>query len=646
MAYQNPYMDALQKGASVANQGMQGASNTVNSTANIFGSVGSLSMKMLALLDQEDARKQQQLLQSQQVLGDAYNNAINDQLKQQQLGQQKDYQQGMLDLGKQKIDIANKQLDMMKSTKEANLLNTKLKLNQLDEKKRSDYITAKNNIYKNLAIINPITGEKTLSPEGQQAIAQLDTTYGISMNTNTNQPNSNDRSLIKNQTPNTIGVGKDLYNIGQTGTFGNALNNTEPTTTTNTTNNSIWRNYRDSIFNRNISNTEARKTMATFGVKTPQELNNRIDTLSPLETFGITPQTFTKYRSNPSLLNSIFLDKNGKLDPNKLVLFDSISPDQFKSLVKYYPNIAGSLTKNLYTLTQTQLSKYKNSGDINGINRLNQEVMNHIGSQAYRQYGFDKLFTNVKNNTNTLITGENTLYNKNIDNSINSLIGLNKIEPGGGFEVKTIEQSANENGIPMIANLIVDLNNNKNTFMHSVVGQWFDNSWKQKVFDKSYDTHWFSAANIEPYKSKQLQDTTKQLNNLSLQMKGSFLRKNTLIGPLGRMSKIGHQKYPKVIGGSNIESNDKLYSKYKIVYKKFYNQLKSAKLLKTMNNVEGTVKQRYLYYTHLGNNPTDAFHSAWNDAVNQYGIDKTSQAIKTGTLLIRYRTILNYYGRK
>lgn len=79
----NPVLEALQQGGSISNQSMANAANMLNSTANIFNSVGSLSMKMIALLDQAEAQRKEQLLQTTKLINDVYQNEIQNELERQ-----------------------------------------------------------------------------------------------------------------------------------------------------------------------------------------------------------------------------------------------------------------------------------------------------------------------------------------------------------------------------------------------------------------------------------------------------------------------------------------------------------------------------------------------------------------------------------
>ena len=80
---QNPYMEALTQGSQASNQNYQLAQQGFNSVSNILNQTASLGMKMVALLDQEEAQKQVELQNQQKILADTYNNVINQQLKQQ-----------------------------------------------------------------------------------------------------------------------------------------------------------------------------------------------------------------------------------------------------------------------------------------------------------------------------------------------------------------------------------------------------------------------------------------------------------------------------------------------------------------------------------------------------------------------------------
>lgn len=203
---QNPYMDALSQGSRASNQTFQIANQSMGNAINAFNSAGSLSMKIITLLDQEEAQKASELQNQQQLLNQAYNNIATQQLKKQQnaISQQRVdesvrhdkiaeqnqakqikqtgiYQQRQLKLSKDRINLMRKQNDY------ANQINkAKLELNGIQSyiSMLSDYMT-KNPLDPNNAIRNK---EIEQLRSKQEAIYKK---LGLSINTKTtgfNQP--------------------------------------------------------------------------------------------------------------------------------------------------------------------------------------------------------------------------------------------------------------------------------------------------------------------------------------------------------------------------------------------------------------------------------------------------------------------------
>lgn len=81
MAMQNPFMEAMAQGAQVANQSYANANNAFGQVSKILDTTGSLAIKMVTLLEQEEAQKMTALQNQQQILNQAYNNVISQQLE-------------------------------------------------------------------------------------------------------------------------------------------------------------------------------------------------------------------------------------------------------------------------------------------------------------------------------------------------------------------------------------------------------------------------------------------------------------------------------------------------------------------------------------------------------------------------------------
>jgi hypothetical protein len=79
------FIEALSKGGSLASSTLAQASNTMQSVANIFDMAGSLALKMNALLEEEEARKTQELLQTQELMHKIQNDYIQNKLDEERI---------------------------------------------------------------------------------------------------------------------------------------------------------------------------------------------------------------------------------------------------------------------------------------------------------------------------------------------------------------------------------------------------------------------------------------------------------------------------------------------------------------------------------------------------------------------------------
>lgn len=205
---QNPYIQTLQAGASVANQAYGQASQSIASVANIFNSSASLAMKMSALLEQEEARKQQQALQiadymhrvQQDEFMNKYRTRVQD-FNEENANRTFDFNNKKFNFNKQmsenKLKLQQDNFDFAKKqwTEQKEL--TKEKINALRDKAKADLLKqqleAKNKDFKNtLEYIKAIpqtvkevlpNGQivERINPEYEKALQSFKEKFGIDL---------------------------------------------------------------------------------------------------------------------------------------------------------------------------------------------------------------------------------------------------------------------------------------------------------------------------------------------------------------------------------------------------------------------------------------------------------------------------------
>jgi len=104
----NPYMEALTAGGSLASKTSSVASNFMSNSINAFNTAGSLAVKMLTLLEQEEARKNQELIQTTKLMQDAYFDTLSQEIAEKQLK----ISESSLDVEKKALDIKERKLKL------------------------------------------------------------------------------------------------------------------------------------------------------------------------------------------------------------------------------------------------------------------------------------------------------------------------------------------------------------------------------------------------------------------------------------------------------------------------------------------------------------------------------------------------------
>jgi len=343
MAYVDPVMTALQQGGSTANQSAQVASGFMNNASNAFNSAGSLSMKMIALLDQEQARKQQQLLQTTQVMHNIYQDNINTQLKQQSLQNQqesinntKDYQKNLLDEKEREFNLSseNNALNNGGSYYDSNgnlktiPFNQSNKYNLAVMNNEAKMELANRNRYNVSITTNPVTGLpeiiKTDKFTGQVTTEPLN---GNSNQAQQAQTGSNNYNVPSSLDGNLSNVDNSLISVGQT--LLNGQNNNE---------------NRD-----NNIDTEIKKVSSLSWINS----NNNIDNSSNInnDNFKEKVKKYNEYESkikNLNIIKSIFKEKEFTIDEKNEILKKFIKAEEkIDTFEKENPKLKEYLLNNI-----------------------------------------------------------------------------------------------------------------------------------------------------------------------------------------------------------------------------------------------------------------------------------------------------------
>jgi len=198
MPIQNPYIQTLSQGASASSNTARTASQFMNIASNLFNSSASLSMKMISLLEQAEARRQQQLLQNKQLELQARKIISDESFREKQLSQKQKQFEDSLNFDylklKQADDHFNKEYQLNKAYKLGMLDISKEKLNfnknklylELNNNNKNDkfeaYKIALKNAPKTIEVIDSSTGltKKIVNPEYIRLERNFEREFGLS----------------------------------------------------------------------------------------------------------------------------------------------------------------------------------------------------------------------------------------------------------------------------------------------------------------------------------------------------------------------------------------------------------------------------------------------------------------------------------
>jgi len=331
---QNPFIDALAKGGSLASGTMAQASQTIQSTANIFNMAGSLALKMNMLLEQEEARKQQQLLQTTQLMHKIQNDAIQNQLERERINVAK----GQLDVSKGQLELGEKRF------KELELPTLKLEQRKQKWKESTEPQKQKIEAFNTILTTIPKTiktfdGREIINPQYQAAFDEYTklTLGNILGNATKQQPIQYQQQSTKKGTAKkealTFGDIVDKYSIKNERDFITKLNDE----------NFIVEVTRPQMVQQIKKNNPG--LYNELKVKVADILNKVADTnqLTPLEKFQVYKDTINKFGE----------DIHQNLSPEVIAMFESNKKafnEGRTTFDKYYKDILDSATELRYDI--------------------------------------------------------------------------------------------------------------------------------------------------------------------------------------------------------------------------------------------------------------------------------------------------------
>jgi len=412
MAYNNPFMNALQQGGSVANQSASVGSQYMNNATNLLNSAGSLSMKMITLLEQEEARKQQELLNTTGLLHKIYQDSITTQLKRQQLEQQKEYQDNMMDINKIKLGLEERKLGI--DEKRLGLEKEKLDLTKqaMLSKQQPEYSFKK--------ITDPFTGEEKViainkhNPTDFYNIPTLQEPNNISSNINQNTNSQLTLNLPQQNTKNNTDY-KSLFlslpiDIKQSFTKDKYFTSKYP-----------YQNFVS--FYKNVSNI-IEPTEFIKNIKS-NNIDSIFNKLSENQS-GVKGDAIVLSKLNPYLVHSI-----NKINPTALPTFLAHIKDKTKNIINYLAS----------------------HGEIDKIKELREHLMSVLGDDLYKKQKFDELF----NYGSQAIKQYNTLGNIDLY-QLQDYSGISGMPKLFGFDENIIRQAIKDAGTPALTKATYYLN--------------------------------------------------------------------------------------------------------------------------------------------------------------------------------------------
>lgn len=154
MAMQNPFMDALRSGATAQSVTARTGMGFMQNAQRAISDSASLSLKMDQLLQEEQARKENQLLQQQQMMQNALQSALSGAIQMRGQDMTQEYRNKALQLDEQKLafDGAKFNEQILESEKDRAIQNRLLGLKEVEA------------LPKTVKITDPLTGEEKEAP--------------------------------------------------------------------------------------------------------------------------------------------------------------------------------------------------------------------------------------------------------------------------------------------------------------------------------------------------------------------------------------------------------------------------------------------------------------------------------------------------
>ena len=617
---QNPYMEALAQGGSVANQGMANASKMLDSVANIFNASGSLALKMNMLLEQEEARKQQELLQTAQLMHKIQQDEFMNKYRQNELNFRKENADRNYELAQQNQQLAENKFNLEKVNTENFALqhggsyydeNGNLKTVPFEQSADYKTLIANNKTKlanKELEFKKGIFDK--LSTLSSKVYREVTDKYG-------NKKIVMDPIAFKQYNEYRVLVGLSPIDIGQI--KGNTLGSL------------------------------ASSNGITLGSLGSQDFfKNYINRINPQNSFNtLDAQALDMFNKNPySVIPFVIqepISEDGSLTPEQSVkLIQNIEPALLDKLSKYAPHSYQVLIDK----TKQDISKlaehYKATGQIEKLTELKSELKNRFGSY-YNKLGFDEIINEGKEkapkylDTKTVL-GESVLKD-NLGN-VNDLLGLSARWDSWifGYPSDAIIRSANKTNTTYILSALTDdyvkNRGNLNT-LATTVG--LNNEKSSNIVYDVIDHNLFSADGVDySIFPDNLQEDVKKINKTYSLMNGFSLSQNKSTIP---------SLVAKTFYGDKIsKAKKKILSQLQNQIQKFKNKLAKTGYLKTVNKINDFLAKRTQDYINSGMDAKKAFTKAKEDMYKDFSKKDIERAYGIAILLNRAETIRQYTG--
>jgi len=624
MAYVDPVMTALQQGGSTANQSAQVASGFMNNASNAFNSAGSLSMKMIALLDQEQARKQQQLLQTTQVMHNIYQDNINTQLKQQSLQNQqesinntKDYQKNLLDEKEREFNLSseNNALNNGGSYYDSNgnlktiPFNQSNKYNLAVMNNEAKMELANRNRYNVSITTNPVTGLpeiiKTDKFTGQVTTEPLN---GNSNQAQQAQTGSNNYNVPSSLDGNLSNVDNSLISVGQT--LLNGQNNNENNKVEDLHTKAYTFFYQHGSKN---ARTDANKFLNVF------KGNEAIQAMNAIQN-GNTKAIYGMYGGDLYT----FMDK---VSPFLINTIQKTNPAMFQQIVSdiksHIPQILRESEQTTHTMNSAKIAI--------------KSVLKQKFPTTYNQLGFDSI---INNKSTELMQNNNMYHQTTSEGDVQDLAGVSG-NLFTSFPQRYVDLAIKQTGTNALTATSVSISNSKLSSM-PWLSEFFHKDEGRKVINDTESKHMFLANTVnikalDPTIAKAIEDVNNEVSGVY----SKYMKKATDVSVYGVLGTILKNKFSGPDNKLNKKDKANIVTKIQH-FKSLISKPKYMSLVHTVNNYLdneiSSLREQYPNYK-----AQQLYSMAYNSAIHKLGADKVKKAIIYNYLLLKANIYENYY---